>query len=456
MIQTPFIRLKQGYSLSRLATALCFTVFLQCTTKGTGDESGTVAANNEDSTTAYEATPDSLPSPYATKSVKNFSKVIGWPEGTAPKAPAGFKVSKFAEGLRNPRWIYVTSTGDVLISEAKTEAKGLKKVTEKLSGKAESQNEGESANRITLLRDKNGDGIPEVKQVLLAELNQPFGMVELANSLYVANTDGLMQFPYEAGQTQIKSEGKKILELPAGGYNNHWTRNIILSPDKKKLYVAVGSGSNIGEYGMENEVRRANILEINLDGTGERVVASGLRNPVGMGIAPGTNDLWTVVNERDELGDDLVPDYLVKVQDGGFYGWPYAYFGPNEDPRMKGQEPELVKSTLVPDVSLGAHTSSIGLTFYDHKSFPQKYQGGLFISQHGSWNRSELSGYKILFIPFKNGKIAGPPEDFLTGFIHDRGKSEVYGRPVGLAVMADGSLLVADDASNTVWRIQPE
>ena len=279
--------------------------------------------------------PDSLPPPYETKSVKNFSKVIGWPENKTPTAPAGFKVTKFADGLQNPRWIYVTPNGDILVAEANTESKGIKKVTDKISGKAESQNTGESANRITLLRDNDNDGTPELKQVLLFGLNQPFGMLVLGNSLYVANTDGIMQYPYQPGQTQIKSEGKKIVDLPAGGYNNHWTRNIIANANQTKIFISVGSGSNVAEHGMENEVRRANILEINPDGSGERVVAGGLRNPVGMGIAPGTNELWTVVNERDELGDNLVPDYLTKVKDGGFYGWPYAYYGPNEDPKVK-------------------------------------------------------------------------------------------------------------------------
>jgi glucose/arabinose dehydrogenase len=262
-----------------------------------------------------------------------------------------------------------------------------------------------------------------------------------------------MQYPYQPGQTQIKSEGKKILDLPAGGYNNHWTRNIIPNANQSKIFVSIGSGSNVAEHGMENEVRRANILEINPDGSGERVVAAGLRNPVGMGLAPGTNDLWTVVNERDELGDNLVPDYLTKVKDGGFYGWPYAYYGPNADPRLKGQEPELVKQTLIPDMSMGAHTASLGLAFYKLKAFPTKYRDGAFITQHGSWNRSQLSGYKVIFVPFKNGVPSGDPEDFLTGFIADASKSEVYGRPVGIAVLPDGALLVADDASNIIWKI---
>jgi glucose/arabinose dehydrogenase len=289
---------------------------------------------------------DSLPIPYATKSVKNYSKVIGWLENKTPHAPAGFTVTKFAEGLQNPRWIHVTPNGDILVAEANTESKGIKKIAEKISGKENSQNTGESANRITLFRDKDNDGKPELTQVLLFGLNQPFGMLVLGNSLYVANTDGLIQYPYQPGQTQIKSEGKKIVELPAGGYNNHWTRNIIVNADKTKILISVGSGSNVGEHGMENEVRRANILEINPDGTGEQIFASGLRNPVGMCLSPGTNQLWTVVNERDELGDDLVPDYLTRVNPGDFYGWPYAYFGPNEDPRLKGQRPDLVKQTL--------------------------------------------------------------------------------------------------------------
>jgi len=256
--------------------------------------------SNHDSTSSV-LTADSLPLPYATKSVKNYSTVIGWPENKTPQAPAGFTVTKFADGLQNPRWIYVTPNGDILVSEANTESKGLKKVTEKISGKAESQNTGESANRITLFRDKDNDGKPEIRQVLLFGLNQPFGMLVLGNSLYVANTDGIMQYPYQTGQTQIKSEGKKILELPAGGYNNHWTRNLISNANRTKIFISIGSGSNIGEHGMENEIRRANILEINPDGTGERVLATGLRNPVDMGLAPGTNELWTVVNERDEL-----------------------------------------------------------------------------------------------------------------------------------------------------------
>ncbi len=425
---------------------------LWCAACGSGGDKNTKLPDRD--TASVQLVHDSLPPPYATKSVKNYSKVIGWPDDQVPSAPPGFTVTKFAEGLQNPRWLYVTPNGDILVAESKTESKGIKKVAEKISGKAESKGTSENANRIHLLRDKDNDGKPEVQQVLLRELNQPFGMLVIGNLLYVANTDGLLQFPYNPGQTQIKAEGKKIVTLPAGGYNNHWTRNIITNADTSKIYISVGSGSNIAEHGMENEVRRANILEVNPDGSGERILASGLRNPVGMALAPGTNELWTVVNERDELGDELVPDYLVQVKDGGFYGWPYAYFGPNEDPRLKGQERELVRNTIVPDVALGAHTASLGLAFYDKEMFPDKYRGGAFIAQHGSWNRSELSGYKVVFVPFKNGRPSGPPEDFLTGFIANQSESEVYGRPVGIAVLQDGSMLVADDASNVIWKIQ--
>jgi glucose/arabinose dehydrogenase len=395
-----------------------------------------------------------LPAPDTQHDVENFSQVIGWPEGKTPVAPEGFEVSKYADGLRNPRWLYVLPNGDVLVAEANTEPKSQSERREaQRSGKAESQQMGESANRITLLRDTDGDGSPDVRELFLEGLNQPLGMLLLGDQFYVANTDGLWRYPYQAGRTSIQAPGQKLLELPAGGYNNHWTRNLLANADGSKIYVAVGSASNVAEHGIDEERRRANILEVNPDGSGERIYASGLRNPVGMGWAPGTSTLWTAVNERDYLGDDLVPDYLTGVKEGGFYGWPYAYFGSNEDPRLAGQRPDLVSQTLVPDVALGAHTASLGLAFYTGNAFPEKYRGGAFIGQHGSWNRSELSGYKVVFVPFQDGRPSGEPEDFLTGFIADREKSEVHGRPVGIAVLPDGSLLVADDSSNTVWRV---
>jgi glucose/arabinose dehydrogenase len=317
---------------------------------------------------------------------------------------------------------------------------------------------GDSPNRITLLRDADGDGQSEVQETFLEGLNQPFGTVLVGDTLFVATTDTVTAFPYKDGDTKITEPGMKILDLPVGGYNNHWTRNIIANKDGSKLYVSIGSASNNAEHGTAEEMLRANILECNPDGTSLRVFASGLRNPVGMAWNVATGELWTAVNERDELGDELVPDYITSVKDGGFYGWPYAYFGPHEDPRMKGQRPDLVKKTLVPDVPMGAHTASLGLTFYDAQSWkkplPEKYFGGAFVGQRGSWNRSQLAGYRVAFVPFKDGKPAGPPEDFLTGFIAN--ENEVHGRPVGVAVAADGSLLVADEPADIVWRVSAE
>jgi glucose/arabinose dehydrogenase len=388
-----------------------------------------------------------LPEPYATPSVRNSPRPTGWSQGNTPIVPGGFKITKFADGLDNPRWMYVAPNGDVFVAEANTISDGFAKTN------GDPQPKTKSKNSILLLRDADHDGIPEIKKVFLTGLNRPLGMLILDGKFYVGNTNALIVYPYEQGQLEMTAEGKKILELPAGGYNNHWTRNLIASRDGKKIYVTVGSGSNVAEHGIDNEIRRADILEINPDGTGERIYASGLRNPVGLGWAPGTNVLWTAVNERDELGDDLVPDYATSVKDGGFYGWPYAYFGKNEDPRRKGERPDLVAKTLVPDVPLGAHTASLGLAFNDKNYFGADYPGGLFVAQHGSWNRSALSGYKVVFVPFKNGKPSGPMQDFLTGFTAANESNKVYGRPVGVVFAQDGSMLVTDDSGNTIWRI---
>jgi glucose/arabinose dehydrogenase len=398
---------------------------------------------------------DTLPQPFATKSVKNYSKVIGWPADKTPVAPAGFTVKAFATGLINPRNIYVGDNGDVFVAQANTEVKGIKKIGASIIGANKSQRMGTSPNSIILLRDDNKDGVAERQVVFLAGLNQPFGMLIINNYFYVANTDALWRYPYKTGDTVITAKGEKILSLPAGGYNNHWTRNLLANKNKTKIYITVGSGSNVAEHGIANEVRRANILEINPDGTGERIYASGLRNPVGIDWEPGSNVLWASVNERDELGDELVPDYATGVKENGFYGWPYAYFGQHTDPRMeKTQRPDLVAKAIVPDIPLGSHTASLGLVFYKGASFPAKYRGGIFIGQHGSWNRSVLSGYKVVFVPFANGKPSGEPEDFLTGFISDLSKKEVYGRPVNLALQQNGSLLLADDAGNIVWVVR--
>lgn len=432
-----------------LAPAVLFAI---CTSSCNNSEPGKTPETKDTAVVGTATQQVSLPEPFATKSVKNYSKVVPWPAGKTPVAPPGFTVSKYADALDNPRWIYVAPNGDVLVAQANTETKGVKKVMSAINGKSKSQNESASSNQITLFRDTNKDGKFDVREIFLSGLNRPLGMLVLNNSFYVANTDGLWQFPYDAAATRITAKGKQLIELPAGGYNNHWTRNIIANAEGSKIYISVGSGSNVGENGMNHEVRRANILEVSPDGTGERVYASGLRNPVGLAWAPGTNTLWTAVNERDELGDDLVPDYITSVKEGAFYGWPYSYFGQHEDPRRKGERPDLVEKSLVPDVALGAHTASLGLAFYDKKNFPAKYQQGAFVGQHGSWNRSKLSGYKVVFVPFSNGKPSGDMEDFLTGFIAND-KEEVYGRPVGVATSADGALLVADDAGNTIWKV---
>jgi glucose/arabinose dehydrogenase len=380
-----------------------------------------------------------LPAPFATPSARNQSKVIGWPQGRMPKAAPGFEVSLFADKLANPRQTYVLPNKDVLVVESIREWPGRTDRPEK------------SANRITLFRDTDNDGKLDLRETFLTGLNMPEGMLLLGNWFYVGNTDSVMRYPYSAGQTKIDGKGQKILDLPAGG---HHTRTLSADPSGKKIYVAIGSASNVDEEnGWEKDQRRAGIVEINPDGSGMRIFARGLRNPVGMDWEPKTKTLWTVVNERDLLGDDLVPDYLTSVKDGAFYGWPYSYFGQIEDPRKKGQRPDLVAKAIKPDYALGSHTASLGLAFYNGKAFPERYQGGAFIGMHGSWNRSNFVGYKVAFVRFDNGKPAGPLEDFLTGFIADEKTSDVYGRPVGVTVLADGSLLVADDWGGKIWRV---
>ncbi|MFY0482092.1 PQQ-dependent sugar dehydrogenase [Flavobacterium sp. PLA-1-15] len=374
-----------------------------------------------------------LPAPYSSKSTTKRSGMKDWPEGRTPIAPEGFTVTKFAGDLKNPRWTYIAPNNDIFVVESNT---------------------FNSANRITVFRDADKDGVFETRKIFKEGLDMPFGMLILKNHFYIANTDGLYRFPYKEGDLKLTGEGQKIVELPAGGYNNHWTRNLITNADGSKIYISVGSASNNAEHGMEIEKRRANILEINPDGSGEIIYASGLRNPVGMDWNPANNELWTAVNERDDLGDELVPDYITSVKKGGFYGWPYSYFGQIPDPRMKGQGKDLVAKAIVPDVSVHAHTASLGFTFYKKDAFPTQYKNGAFVGQHGSWNRSKLSGYKVVFVPFKDGKPSGKPQDFLTGFIANEEKAEVYGRPVAVTVMNDGSLLVNDDSGNTIWQVK--
>ncbi len=378
-----------------------------------------------------------LPPPNETKSVTKHPKVIGWPKDKLPLAPAGFAVSVFADGLDNPRWLHVLPNGDVLVAESR--------------GPSKEKGKGTSANRITLFRGTDKDGKSELREVFAEGLKSPHGMALIGETFFVGNTDAVVTFPYKAGQTKLEGKGKPILDLPVGGYNNHWTRNLMPNKDGTKLFVTVGSASNVGEHGTANEMLRANVLEVNPDGTGLRIFAAGLRNPVGLDFEPKSGALWTAVNERDELGDELVPDYITSVKEGAFYGWPYSYFGQNEDPRRKGERPDLVAKATVPDVPLGSHTASLGLAFYKAKAFPEKYHGGAFVGQRGSWNRSKFAGYRVAFVPFKDGKPAGEAEDFLTGFIAN--DDDVYGRPVGVAVAADGALLVVDEPGNRIYRI---
>ena len=308
----------------------------------------------------------------------------------------------------------------------------------------------ENANRISILRDNDGDGVAETQAVFLEGLRQPFGMALVGDNLYVANTDSVVRFPFRVGETRITDKGTKLLDLPVG---HHWTRTLLPSADGSKLFVTVGSGSNIGEKGMDIEKGRATILEFDLATGASRIFASGLRNANGMAIEPTTGALWTVVNERDELGDDLPPDYLTSVKDGGFYGWPYSYWGKTVDTRVQPQRPDLVANAITPDYALGGHTASLGLAYYNSDQLPERFRGGMFIGQHGSWNRTQYSGYKVVFVPFKEGRPSGPPIDVLAGFLKDDGSGKAYGRPVGVAVDGKGALLVADDTGNTIWRV---
>lgn len=386
-----------------------------------------------------------------------LAHATGWPGGEQPEAAQGLKVNAFANGLDHPRWLYVLPNGDVLVAESaappQPEAmRGLMGWAMKM-GMRWAGAGGPSANRITLLRDADADGVAEKRFAFLTGLNSPIGMALIGNDFYVANTDGVVRFPYEDGATEITADGKKLADLPAGPLNLHWVKNIVASPDGTKLYASVGSNRNLGERGMENEEGRAAIHEIDLGTATSRVFATGLRNPVGLAFHPDSGALWTTVNERDELGSDLVPDYMTTVQEDGFYGWPYSYFGQHLDPRARPQRPDLAAKAIVPDYALGPHTASLGLAFYDGVLFPERYQGGAFVGQHGSWNRNPPSGYKVIFVPFENGRPSGKPEDILTGFLSEDG--DAYGRPAGVVIDKSGALLIADDVGNTIWRVVP-
>jgi glucose/arabinose dehydrogenase len=385
--------------------------------------------------------------------VVKIAPARGWSPGARPVAAPGFQVNAFAQGLVHPRWLYVLPNGDVLVAETNGPGRKPTNLRAWIMGQVMKRAGAAvmSPNRITLLRDADGDGVAEVRSEFMTGLFSPFGMVLIGDQLYVANTDQVVRVPYRTGQTQVTATPQKVVELPAFPIDHHWTKNIIASPDGSKLYATVGSNSNVGENGLDNEVRRAAILQFNPDGSGLRVFASGLRNPNGLDWNPESGALWTAVNERDELGNDLVPDYMTSVKDGGFYGWPYSYWGRQVDTRVTPPRPDLVATAIAPDYSLGAHTASLGLTFYRGEALPPRYRGGAFVGQHGSWNRDPPAGYKVVFVPFAGGRPAGPPEDVLTGFLDARGRAQ--GRPVGVTVDSRGALLVADDVGNVIWRV---
>ena len=387
----------------------------------------------------------------------NVAPVQRWTTAQRPFVAAGLAVQAYARDLDHPRWLYVLPNGDVLVAETNAppkpdDSKGIKgaimQMQMKKAGAATP-----SANRITLLRGMDGNGVAQTRSVFLQGLHSPFGMALVGKELYVANADALLRFPYEEGQTAITAPGTKVMDLPGGPINHHWTKNVIASPDGKFLYVSVGSNSNVGENGMSAEDGRAAIWRFERATGKARAYATGLRNPNGMGWEPKTNTLWTAVNERDELGNDLVPDYMTSVKDGAFYGWPYSYFGQHVDARVKPPQPGLVARAVAPDYALGAHTASLGLAFYTGTLLPERYRDGVFIGQHGSWNRKPFSGYKVIFVPFANGVPSGPPQDVVSGFLDKDGHAQ--GRPVGVAIDKAGALLVGDDVGNVIWRVAP-
>jgi len=387
----------------------------------------------------------------------NIAPAEGWPQGVGPRAPAGFRVTAVAAGLDHPRWLYVLPNGDVLVAESNAppkpeDGKGIKGAVMKQVMKKAGAGVA-SANRITLLRDADGDGVAEVRTVFLQGLNSPIGMALVGNELFIANSDAIVKVPYQPGQTRISAAPVKVTDLPGGPINHHWTKSLIASPDGNKLYATVGSNSNIAENGLPAEEGRAAIWEVDRATGAKRIFATGLRNPNGMGWEPQTKALWTVVNERDELGNDLVPDYLTSVKDGAFYGWPWSYWGQWVDVRVTPQRPEMVAKAVKPDYGLGSHVAPLGMAFSDARTMPQNFADGAFIAEHGSWNRRPHSGYKVVFVPFQGGRPSSEPVDFLTGFLSPDGKA--YGRPVGVAIDGKGGLLVADDVGNVVWRVAP-
>jgi len=387
----------------------------------------------------------------------HVAAVVGWNNANKPNTAPGLKVSAFAAGLEHPRWLYELPNGDILVAETNFEMQGLEGSIKGWFAKyflTKAGATGVSPDRISLLRDADGNGEAETKTTFIEGLHSPFGMALIGNTFYVANADSIVSFPYKNGESSIKTAPTKLIDLPGLPLNHHWTKNILANADGTKLYVTVGSNSNIGENGMDIEKDRAAILEVDIQAKNYRTYASGLRNPNGLAWESETKQLWTVVNERDEIGSDLVPDYLTSVQENGFYGWPYSYYGQHVDQRVQPQNPELVAKAIKPDYALGAHTASLGLADAKGNHLGAQYAQGMFIGQHGSWNRRPYSGYRVIFIPFAGGKPSGKPIDVLTDFIDANGDAQ--GRPVGVLVQKTGSLLVADDAGNRVWRVSAQ
>jgi glucose/arabinose dehydrogenase len=432
---------------SSIALAISFgaALFLGGCNDGSGDPNAQIGAN------------PTLPD------IKQFlfppvhiARVTGWKQGETPTVAQGLQIKALATGLQHPRNLYVLPNGDILVIESKApQAPPTVRPKDIVMGWVESWatsggNTGPS-NRITLLRDSKGEGTPDVRSIFLDHLNSPFGVALVGNDLYVANTDAIVRYPYKEGDDKIDLPGATLTELPGGPIDHHWTKSLVANKDGSLLYVGVGSNSNITEKGMEAEHNRADILEVDRATGRFRVFASGLRNPNGLTFEPQSGALWTVVNERDELGPDLVPDYMTSVKDGGFYGWPYSYFGQLVDPRVEPQRPDLVAKAIVPDYALSSHVAPLGLAFYTGTSLPENYRGGAFVGEHGSWNRDILNGYKVVYVPFSGGKPSGMAQDVVTGFLN--GENQARGRPVGIAIDKTGALLIADDVGNTVWRV---
>ncbi|MFI5032933.1 MAG: PQQ-dependent sugar dehydrogenase [Reyranellales bacterium] len=427
--------------------AVCMTVVASCTP----------APGSNDPFVGFGPNPP-LPAPQSSLIPQiGVPDVVGWPAGATPKAPPGFTVTRYAAGLDHPRWLLPLPNGDVLVAEAaappssgdKTST-GIRAWAQKLLMK-KVQSAVPSPNKIILLRDTDGDGMAETRTTFAQGLTSPFGMTLVGGTLYVANADGVVSFPYAPGQTTAEGTGTKVFDLPGPPINHHWTKNVVASPDGHRLYATVGSNSNAGDNGMAAEQGRASVWMYDIASRQARIYASGLRNPNGLDFEPTTGAMWTVVNERDEIGPDVPPDYLTSVKDGGFYGWPYSYWGQHVDTRVNPPRPDLVSKAIMPDYGLGPHTASLGLTFYRADAFPPSYRGGAFVGQHGSWNRQPLNGYRVVFIPFANGQPQMPAQEFLTGFLNTR--NEIQGRPVGVTVDSKGALLVADDVGGIVWRV---